>query len=580
MISLPEAAGPPARRRIPVSKLTFLEPLMGKGASPAELINASLGSVLAARVDSAFDSTSRKKGLLGRDAIPEDYALIIAPCSAVHTIGMRTPIDIVFVTKTGIVTKTCRAVPPWRAAASLRAFATIEAAPGWIDRHGLVPGETLALRRLDPATAAPPPAGERATPATPARRHATRRRVTLADIVGRKMPVAWFESVALTQEVIAAAQLAAGSQETRVPELKHIAVLPDGMIELLADGPAWHSAVHRIGLLLLALTPEDDLPLQLRLLVLDEVAPTPRLAQLADLQRELGFYERPDRRAIIRDVFGRFASLADADAQPAVPAPLLETPAVRRKARSRWTHRRLAVATLAACVVLLALVSLWAWSRPEGRWVREGVAAAKTISGTTVRKASEVATSSLAAAKRLVGIAPVAPAPASPAAEPVAAVRVGAPPVEPLPARPIGSPAPGTLEGSALTQTGLPSAPDQGGWRAIGWVPGSPVQPTEDSAAPGVPTAVYSAVTTSVASPDLVSPKLRRGLPAGVRIEDLSEVEIVVSETGEVESAKFVTPMRGMKAAVMLSAVKAWHFQPATLDGKAVRYRFRVRLIG
>jgi hypothetical protein len=301
---------------------------------------------------------------------------------------------------------------------------------------------------------------------------------------------------------------------------------------------------------------------------------------LADFQRELGFYERPDRRTIIRDVFGRFVLLADAEAQPAVPAPLLEAPLPRRREQSRWTRRRLAVAVVAACGVLLALVSLWAWKRPEGRWMREGVTGARTMSGTTVRKASEVATSSLAAAKRLIGLAPAAPAPASPTVEPAAAVGAGALPAEPLPARPIGSPAPGKPEGSALAQTGLLSAPDQGGWRAIGWVPGSPVRTDEDSPAPGIPTAVYSAASTSVASPDLVSPKLRKGLPAGVRFEDLPEVEIVVSETGEVESAKFVTPMRGMKAAVMLSAVKAWHFQPATLDGRAVRYRFRVRLIG
>jgi hypothetical protein len=129
-------------------------------------------------------------------------------------------------------------------------------------------------------------------------------------------------------------------------------------------------------------------------------------------------------------------------------------------------------------------------------------------------------------------------------------------------------------------QVGLAATPDSGNWEALGWVRGSPAEaaasaPDTLSAAPA-----YSSSDAAVLAPDLVRPPLRKGLPPGVRMEDLPEVELVVSSTGEVESAKFVTPMRGVKATVMLSVVKAWHFEPATLDGKPVRYRLRVRLIG
>ena len=129
-----------------MSTPTFLGPLIGKGVGQCELVNAERGSVLASQVEPAFDSTTRKKGLLGRDSIPDDYALIIAPCSAVHTFGMRTPLDLVFVAKNGTITKTCRGVQPWRMAGSMRAHAVVEAAPGFIDRHEIVPGETVALR--------------------------------------------------------------------------------------------------------------------------------------------------------------------------------------------------------------------------------------------------------------------------------------------------------------------------------------------------------------------------------------------------------------------------------------------------
>ena len=47
----------------------FLEPLLRRGRSgPARLIDATSGTVIASEVQTAFDSTSRRHGLLGREA--------------------------------------------------------------------------------------------------------------------------------------------------------------------------------------------------------------------------------------------------------------------------------------------------------------------------------------------------------------------------------------------------------------------------------------------------------------------------------------------------------------------------------
>jgi len=131
-----------------MSKPTFLGPLVGEGAGLFELVNIRRGSVLAARVEPAFDSETRRRGLLGRDSLPEDVALIIAPCNSVHTFFMRFSLDLVFVSRDGTVIKTCRSVKPWRVAGALRAFAVIEAAPGCIDRSDTAPGDVVALRRV------------------------------------------------------------------------------------------------------------------------------------------------------------------------------------------------------------------------------------------------------------------------------------------------------------------------------------------------------------------------------------------------------------------------------------------------
>ena len=139
-----------------MSKPTFLDPLLRKHTGAWALVDAERGSVLAARVEPALDSNARRKGLLGREAIPDDYALIIAPSNAVHTCFMRVPIDLVFVSRSGTVTKTSQGVRPWRVAGSLRAFAVIEAAAGFVDRHQIAPGNVVALRDI-PAVHRPEP---------------------------------------------------------------------------------------------------------------------------------------------------------------------------------------------------------------------------------------------------------------------------------------------------------------------------------------------------------------------------------------------------------------------------------------
>ena len=53
-----------------MSKPTFLAPLIGKSVGQCELVYAERGSVLAREVEPAFDSKTRKKGLLGRESIP------------------------------------------------------------------------------------------------------------------------------------------------------------------------------------------------------------------------------------------------------------------------------------------------------------------------------------------------------------------------------------------------------------------------------------------------------------------------------------------------------------------------------
>jgi hypothetical protein len=91
-------------------------------------------------------------------------------------------------------------------------------------------------------------------------------------------------------------------------------------------------------------------------------------------------------------------------------------------------------------------------------------------------------------------------------------------------------------------------------------------------------TALFSRADVEVVPPALVRPRLPDGPRPGVRLEDLPQVEVVVSETGEVESVKLVSERAGVGPAMMLSVIKAWRFAPATRAGRPVRYRLVVPL--
>ena len=127
---------------------SFLGPLLRRTQSQYGITNTRNNRVLARTVLTAFDSETRRRGLLGRDALADGSAMIIAPTSAIHTFAMRFSIDVMFVSKDGRVLKVRRDVKPRRIAAAWRAFAVVELPAGAIDRSDTRPGDQLQIRAL------------------------------------------------------------------------------------------------------------------------------------------------------------------------------------------------------------------------------------------------------------------------------------------------------------------------------------------------------------------------------------------------------------------------------------------------
>ena len=124
----------------------FLRPLLSSH-DPHGLLIERTQTWLAERLEPAFDSKSRKNGLLGRHELPDGHAIVIAPSQAVHTIGMHFPIDIVAVSRDGHVVKVRESVGAWRIMVAWSAFAIVELRPGACARSGLRVGDRLSVAR-------------------------------------------------------------------------------------------------------------------------------------------------------------------------------------------------------------------------------------------------------------------------------------------------------------------------------------------------------------------------------------------------------------------------------------------------
>jgi uncharacterized protein len=111
------------------------------------LVNARTGTVVARTIEIAFDSSTRNRGLLGRDLFAAGSALILAPCSSIHMFFMRFPIDAAFVNREGRILRIAANLRPWRIALSLRAYAVVELPAGTLAATATRVGDTL---RLDP----------------------------------------------------------------------------------------------------------------------------------------------------------------------------------------------------------------------------------------------------------------------------------------------------------------------------------------------------------------------------------------------------------------------------------------------
>ena len=97
--------------------------------------------------------------------------------------------------------------------------------------------------------------------------------------------------------------------------------------------------------------------------------------------------------------------------------------------------------------------------------------------------------------------------------------------------------------------------------------------PTEVPSIAPVPAdeSIYTAADVDVSRPNPHPSQVPWQWPGGA--SGTEKLEVVVSQRGEVERIKLLSPPRRMVDVMALSAAKMWTFDPALKDGSPVRYR-------
>ncbi|MBK5093302.1 MAG: DUF192 domain-containing protein [Actinobacteria bacterium] len=111
------------------------------------MVNATRGEVLARDAQLAESAGERRRGLIGRDGLKPGEGLILPRCRQVHSFGMRFPIDVVFIDRSGVVVMTCPDLEP-RSISSVawRARVAIELPAGTIERARTLIGDRITVK--------------------------------------------------------------------------------------------------------------------------------------------------------------------------------------------------------------------------------------------------------------------------------------------------------------------------------------------------------------------------------------------------------------------------------------------------
>jgi hypothetical protein len=394
------------------------------------------------------------------------------------------------------------------------------------------------------------------------------KQIRLDELLARQVDVQWYEGVAIVQ-AICRQLLAKGVSNGEFPAAMQIGINADGTVRALdtTSTMAVPAAAH-----LLAGMLSDDVPVRLRLVVSQATGHSSTIENLGELSETLRYFERPDSELIVRGLLERvmLAGLRKQTDEPGSeqvhPQEKLQTAArPPQEKKARW--RLPATAAAVAIVVTSGLV--WFTTR-GGRVTAAYNGITNVFGGASEARLNE----------------PIENARAQQETAPKGAIR-------PHPA--LSTPATDADRKSGDPRKEKPTAVVA---RIPSLAPSAPsamlpmlsrdasnsTQPVQTyviyASEPGVSASgpVYSKGDAEVTPPQQVYPALPAEPATASLRRALTVVDLIVAPNGLVERVHLRTTPRTIHEFMLLSAVKAWRFQPALLDGRPVRFRHSVAL--
>ena len=110
--------------------------------------NLTRNVLLADSAAIADTSKARRTGLLKHDRLEPGDGLFIVPCEAVHTFGMKFPIDVLFLNRKKKVLKIRKDMGKRRISLCLWAHSVLELPAGTADQTETEPGDQLEFERV------------------------------------------------------------------------------------------------------------------------------------------------------------------------------------------------------------------------------------------------------------------------------------------------------------------------------------------------------------------------------------------------------------------------------------------------
>jgi uncharacterized protein len=105
---------------------------------------------LATKVRKADSFVTRLVGLLKRTKLGPEEALWLIPSKGIHTVGMKFPIDVIFLGKDNIVLSLISAMAPYRVSGvRLKAYSVLELPNGTIHKSCTEVGDQLEISRAE-----------------------------------------------------------------------------------------------------------------------------------------------------------------------------------------------------------------------------------------------------------------------------------------------------------------------------------------------------------------------------------------------------------------------------------------------